>query len=206
MTMNHGKKSYIVFLALLVPLLVCWGCNPPTNPIPLPPQPTMTPTPAATICAPGPLSTSDYTSPIWVQNPGDFVIRTQTELLDFEQNTPSGGGCTPFPCADPVDFNQYMLVGVSIGMGSTSYQLQIDAVEQDCSQVIVRASTDGPTCWCEMITADYMPRQHFVLIPRSSLPVVFDHTTVDHDLDGDGFSDLAENAAATDCCDAASHP
>lgn len=100
--------------------------------------------------------------------PANLVFRTAAEWqaawLGRSQGT------EPVP---EVDFDKYMVIGVARQGINGCDGIGVARIEQSASALIVHgwfADPPGPTILC---TANYTVNNHFVLVPRSTLPVQF---------------------------------
>lgn len=100
--------------------------------------------------------------------PANLVFRTTAEWQAAWLGRSQGTERVP-----EVDFNKYMVIGVARQGINGCDGVGVARIEQSASALIVHswlADPPGPSILC---TANYPVNNHFVLVPRSTLPVQF---------------------------------
>jgi len=133
--------------------------------------PITTPTPEPT-CITGKLNFEPISMNLLNCFSGCIVIRTQEE---YEELIFAG----VLFSTDVIDFNQKMIIGISMGMKLTGgYYVTITDVEIDCDNNVVIKYSEKSPCPGEVVTQVVTCPYTFITVDKSDAPVIFSGSEV----------------------------
>lgn len=189
-------KKHLIYTVLAAVLIMFCSCKSNTNTILIT---------AAYYCDKGNVEVPfamNYLTSVDGPSAGNVVFRSAQEMIDAGVYA---------EIIDQVDFNTEMVIGFIYGCssGCSPRGPMPLCAGTDCESVIVnyyQPPYTGPSGPGTVTCMAYWCNNSFMKVKKSSLPVVFNQVTLDHDQDGDGASDYAERCNGTDAWDPASRP
>lgn len=107
-------------------------------------------------------------------NPLAILVKTQTEMDD---NFTKHANTCPVASDPNIDFTKNSLVGIFAGVKSTSgYEIKMTSMVENSCEIVINFYEKSPQAG-EQITQTPTYPSDFILIPKTSKPIIFNRTT-----------------------------